>query len=516
MFCTNCGKQLADGAKFCIYCGTPQNSAPEPDVTGTVSVAPEAPQVAPIEPVAPNQAPLDPMPGYDPAPEVNAYTPTPEVNPYNPTPEGYVPPEANIYADPVAPQMPAPRKKSKLVPIIAIVLAVLLVVGGGLGIYFYTQHVYQENLAAYEDAQTMLKKGNYDGALEAFQALDNFEDAQDQAQKLEKLQQDYDSALKLLDEGSFDKARSAFKKLDDYRDSENFVKYEVTYREALSYTTAEIPDYKAAAELFDTIADYSDAADQASSCRLTLALALLNEGNYDAALAYQEQLNESDAAQLRSAYGQACDDEAFLLDVEKALTVLLDEEDKLSISEEVASCRQILSGYVDAHFDDPGLSDVLEDMLGALYTMDFAVEENSWPTYYYGWYEMAMACDDLYYDHGGLTSVDMQEDFVGYSDLYYAYYIIESSLTTWWNHVDQLMQDDDGDFITYTNNTGYSFTLKVWLYFYDDSGNLIEENEPILITVEKGKTARIPVEPDTLSYDAWSTCSLDWSIDSVS
>ena len=34
MFCMNCGKALPDGAKFCMYCGTPLGAAPAPAPVG--------------------------------------------------------------------------------------------------------------------------------------------------------------------------------------------------------------------------------------------------------------------------------------------------------------------------------------------------------------------------------------------------------------------------------------------------------------------------------------------------
>ena len=34
MFCMNCGKALPDGAKFCMYCGTPLGAAAAPAQSG--------------------------------------------------------------------------------------------------------------------------------------------------------------------------------------------------------------------------------------------------------------------------------------------------------------------------------------------------------------------------------------------------------------------------------------------------------------------------------------------------
>ena len=43
MFCTNCGNQLPDGTRFCIFCGTAQESIPVA-APAPVAEAPAAPQ----------------------------------------------------------------------------------------------------------------------------------------------------------------------------------------------------------------------------------------------------------------------------------------------------------------------------------------------------------------------------------------------------------------------------------------------------------------------------------------
>ena len=62
MFCTSCGAQLVDGAKFCTSCGQPvaQNAAPA------------TPPTAPAPAAAPTPAPAAPTP--TPAPTPVAYT----------------------------------------------------------------------------------------------------------------------------------------------------------------------------------------------------------------------------------------------------------------------------------------------------------------------------------------------------------------------------------------------------------------------------------------------------------
>ena len=78
MFCTNCGHDLADGVKFCIYCGTPVKPMVDPQ---QLQPAPE-----------PVQAPI-PEP-------VQEYVPEPVAEP-EPAPEPFVAPEPVVQPEPV-------------------------------------------------------------------------------------------------------------------------------------------------------------------------------------------------------------------------------------------------------------------------------------------------------------------------------------------------------------------------------------------------------------------------------
>ncbi|MCR4598790.1 MAG: zinc ribbon domain-containing protein [Acetatifactor sp.] len=88
MFCSNCGKEIPDGAKFCGFCGTPTEAAEpakeevkasEPVVETPAAPVAEAPAVpaaeAPAAPVA--EAPAAPAAPVAPAP-APAYSPIPE------------------------------------------------------------------------------------------------------------------------------------------------------------------------------------------------------------------------------------------------------------------------------------------------------------------------------------------------------------------------------------------------------------------------------------------------------
>ena len=106
-FCPNCGKQLAEGARFCASCGA-ATEAPAAPVAAPAPVAEPAP--------APQPAPVaEPVPAPQPAPQPV----------YQPAPQPVYQP---VYQAPVA--TAAPKKKSKVGLIIAVVVIALALVGG--------------------------------------------------------------------------------------------------------------------------------------------------------------------------------------------------------------------------------------------------------------------------------------------------------------------------------------------------------------------------------------------------
>ncbi len=95
MFCTNCGAPNQEGSKFCVKCGKP------------LKVVPQV-KIEPVEMVQPV-----PQPVTQSTPE-----PTPEPSP-----------QPEMSTQPTA-EFPSPKKKSKKLWIIALVLVILLAVGG--------------------------------------------------------------------------------------------------------------------------------------------------------------------------------------------------------------------------------------------------------------------------------------------------------------------------------------------------------------------------------------------------
>lgn len=122
-FCGSCGAQLGDASSFCLQCGAPQNTAPQPQPSA------QPPQPPPAQDYAQVTAPPA-QPAYTP---VNAPQPA-QYAPVNP-PGGAQPSYSGYPAAPVA------KKSGSGVKIVLAILAVLfvgaVVVLGGL---FYVGH----------------------------------------------------------------------------------------------------------------------------------------------------------------------------------------------------------------------------------------------------------------------------------------------------------------------------------------------------------------------------------------
>ena len=176
MFCSNCGKQAPDGAKFCTGCGTPLATpvAPTPVAPVVEAPAPVVEPVAPVvEPVAPVVEPVAPVveapaPVVEPvAPVVEA--PAPVVEPVAPVVEAPAPvvePVAPVVTEPVtAPAPVAPTPVAAPAPVapkaktpgwaIAVIIILALAVVGAAGYIVYDKFLSDDS---YSDSDNDGKK----------------------------------------------------------------------------------------------------------------------------------------------------------------------------------------------------------------------------------------------------------------------------------------------------------------------------------------------------------------------
>ena len=166
MFCSNCGSQLSDTAKFCTNCGAAVAPPQEPVYTPPAAPAftpPEQPLYVPDGRVfTPPQQTAEPV--YT-APEQPMYAPepiftAPQQPMYAPEP-AYIPQPQPVSAP--------PKKKGKgiLVAVIAAVLALVII--GGILIAGQTGN----DQKTFDQAVSLFQEGEYAAALKLFEQLDD-------------------------------------------------------------------------------------------------------------------------------------------------------------------------------------------------------------------------------------------------------------------------------------------------------------------------------------------------------
>ena len=123
MFCSNCGTQLPDGAKFCIHCGSQIQSNAVPKNPAPQQTAPAPPRVDPPKPA--------PQPQAQPRPQQPVNNPVPPQQPMR----SPVPPQQPMYQQPMYQQpmyqQPAyggapPKAKKKGSPLVPILIVVIV------------------------------------------------------------------------------------------------------------------------------------------------------------------------------------------------------------------------------------------------------------------------------------------------------------------------------------------------------------------------------------------------------
>lgn len=503
MICNHCGNQLPEGTRFCVFCGNAQESqpvaAPAP-VEETPVVPVEETPVVPVEetPVAPVEEPQaslaeDSFLNAVAVEEATYETPfaAPELNPARTS---------------------APKKKSKVGAIIAIILVVVLLAGAAVGVYLWLNQ--KQKTAAYEDAIAMLEAGDVNGALSAFEDLGDYEDSAEMVENLEKYQQ----AMKKLEAHEYEEALAIFKKLGKFHDSKTYVESGVDYHEAnYLMTCAEsegsVELYYDAAEMFEELGDYQDAVKLRSSCLLQAGLKELALGDEQAAIDLLEDgaLSEEDAAALKTAIESASADAAMLVSMEYALQLWLDAEENYTRGDELEKAYEAMASYEDMFFLDSRLEALYGDFMASLETqmeaMDSDEEVGDWVKMYEGMAEMYKVCETLYDEYGFLKGSDLESSFIGGYEIVSQYATIEKSLTKQLVGVNAPEDEENGYYaITYTNDTGIDFTLSIVIDFYMDDEHL-ETGDELQIEVPAGAAVQIPLLPKTLDklsgFNGW-------------
>jgi len=139
----------------------------------------------------------------------------------------------------------------KNLKIISVMLAVVIAAGVFAGC--------DQNRKLYEEADVLLREGNFKEAADAFEALGDYNDAAAKA-----LVSRYVLAFALFDNGSFIEAAAAFEALGDYNDA---AAKALASRYALAVALFDNGNFVEAAAAFGALGDYSDAPARADESK---------------------------------------------------------------------------------------------------------------------------------------------------------------------------------------------------------------------------------------------------------
>jgi tetratricopeptide (TPR) repeat protein len=192
------------------------------------------------------------------------------------------------------------RKKNRKVAAIVAVIAVVVVAGYLGAVNFVIPHV--NNQRAYTSAEALLNEGNYEEAIETFTALGDYKDSVQRIAEANELLNEaterelatqYAEAETLLDAGEYDAAIEAFQALGDYEDSSDRIG-EVYY--LIGKNSMQDADYLSAYQAFSDANAYQDSEVLMIDCAEALGAEANSDGNYQDAVEWYEKAEDVDSA----------------------------------------------------------------------------------------------------------------------------------------------------------------------------------------------------------------------------
>ena len=149
----------------------------------------------------------------------------------------------------------------------------------------------------YSRATSLLENKDFDGAISAFTALEDYKDSSDMVKK-----STYQKGIDLLGNKMFEESSDVFLSLGEYQDSLSMVE-EVNYQRAVDLLNAN--EFDGAVSVFTALGDYKDSSDMVEESKYQKATYLFTNGLYDEAISIFSQLadyNDSNNKVIESNY----------------------------------------------------------------------------------------------------------------------------------------------------------------------------------------------------------------------
>lgn len=538
MICPNCGKELHEEDIFCSACGT--RVAPvEEEIAETVTVEETvAEDVAaaetPTEEVSEEELEETEESFEDVMKEASAL-----IGDMEEEPEETVEPAEPVYSTPIIVEE-KPKRGGKAAKILIPIIVVLLLAAAAFGAYMWAE-------TTYEQANAALQQKNYEQALELYGKFSFYKDCQEQISFLNGQQEAYDDAAQLVTMNQYVQSRDVLRALGSYRDSQELLNTHVPYLQAqylmacaANNDSTALPQhpgyqegtaysenvavflYQGAADLLEALGDYEDAATLSSQCYSQMAFAYMEQGLFEDALACQNFMNETDKAAVVAQYMTYCADEGALAALTKSvqkraeLEAAFAEDPEMTHLELVEIELELLADYkLDQMYYDAELKELvaayitgLETELSALDTNGFWSDRSTW---YAGTAVRCSVIETLIekYDFLG-DQASLQASFAGQAAKYQAFSLVEKAIDTQILKAEPQSTEEEGDFYTFENTTGYDFTLVVTHTYTDEEGETVLFHETETLTIGKDETVNVPLmQPE--EGEAWADCTIAYT-----
>ena len=179
------------------------------------------------------------------------------------------------------------KRNRKIVVLCAAVLVACIAV------FFVVSNIIIPN-NNYNAAVKLMEVGDYDAAIEAFEAMDGYKDTASLIEECKKAKV-YQNAVELMNDGKYEEAIEQFKTIDGYKDSTaQSNKCEIAIQQGIYDNAIELfnaEKYEEAQVLFESLGDFSDSTEKTALCKekntektYKAATDAIEQGNYRAAV----------------------------------------------------------------------------------------------------------------------------------------------------------------------------------------------------------------------------------------